>query len=321
MLNSMRALAIALTMAGTAVSAWAQPYPNRPIKLVVPYATGGGVDIVARSVAEGLRKLLPQPIVVENRPGAGGNVAFAFVAKSDPDGDTILMGANAIVVNRFLYTTLPYDPRELTPLALVGTVPMVLLATQSFPATNAREAVALMKAKPGAFNFGSGGRGTAEHLAYELLKSRTGVDAVHVPYKGGAAVLTDLIAGQVQLMFTNQLAAMPYLKSGQLKGLGLTGAERSPQLPQLPTMIEQDVPDFVMTVWWGVLGPTGIPRPVMAQINQAVNAALATPELKARLESLGAQPRPGTPESFADFLAKESAIWSAVIQAAKITAE
>ena len=314
-----RVLGMAVLIACT--PAWGQPYPSRVIKLVVPYATGGGVDIIARSVADGMRKQFPQAIVVENRPGAGGNVAFAYVAKSDPDGYTLLMGANAIVVNKFLYATLPYDPRELTPVALVGTVPMVLLATASLPVANAREAVALMKAKPGTLNFGSGGRGTAEHLAYELLKSRAGVDAVHVPYKGGAAVLTDLIAGQVQMMFTNQLAAMPYIKSGQLKGLGLTGAERSPQLPQLPTLMEQGVPDFVMTVWWGVLGPTGIPRPVIAQINQAVNAALASPELKARVESLGAQPQPGTPEQFADFLAKESATWGAVIQAAKITAE
>jgi tripartite-type tricarboxylate transporter receptor subunit TctC len=316
----LRALAMGLLIACT--PAWGQPYPSRVIKLVVPYATGGGVDIVARSVADGMRKQLQQAtIVVENRPGAGGNVAFAYVAKSDADGYTLLMGANAIVVNKFLYATLPYDPRELTPIALVGTVPMVLLATMSLPAANAREAIALMKAKPGTLNFGSGGRGTAEHLAYELLKSRAGVDAVHVPYKGGANVLTDLIAGQVQMMFTNQLAAMPYIKSGQLKGLGLTGAERSPQLPQLPTLMEQGVPDFVMTVWWGVLGPSGIPRPVIAQINHAVNAALASPELKARVESLGAQPQPGTPEQFADFLAKESATWGAVIQAAKITAE
>lgn len=312
---------LGMTVLIACTPALGQPYPSRVIRLVVPYGTGGGVDIVARAVADGMRKQFPQTILVENRPGAGGNVAFAYVAKSDPDGYTLLMGANAIVVNKFLYATLPYDPRELTPVALVGTVPMVLLATASLPVTNAREAVALMKAKPGTLNFGSGGRGTAEHLAYELLKSRAGVDAVHVPYKGGAAVLTDLIAGQVQMMFTNQLAAMPYIKSGQLKGLGLTGAERSPQLPQLPTLMEQGVPDFVMTVWWGVLGPTGIPRPVLLQVNQAVNAAIASPELKARLESLGAQPQPGTPEKFADFLAKESSTWGAVIQAAKITAE
>jgi tripartite-type tricarboxylate transporter receptor subunit TctC len=314
-----RALAMAFLFACT--PAGAQPYPNRVIKLVVPYATGGGVDIVARAIAEGMRKQLGQTIVVENRPGAGGNVAFAYVAKSDPDGYTLLMGANAIVVNKFMYAALPYDPNELAPIALVGTVPMVLLATSTLPVANAREAIALMKAKPGTMNFGSGGRGTAEHLAFELLKSRTGIDAVHVPYKGGSAVLTDLIAGQVQMMFTNQLAGMPYIKSGQLKGLGLTGAERSPQLPQLPTLIEQGVPDFVVTVWWGVLGASGIPKPVAGQINSAVNAALGTPEIKARLESLGAQPQPGTPEHFADFLAKESSRWGSVIQAAKITAE
>lgn len=316
-----RALGIAFLVAGSSTPVWAQNYPNRVIKLVVPYATGGGVDIVARSVAEGMRKVLGQTIVVENRPGAGGNVAFAYVAKSDPDGYTLLMGANAIVVNKFLYTALPYDPNELAPIALVGTVPMVLLATPSVPAANAREAIALMKARPGTINFGSGGRGTAEHLAYELLKSRAGVDAVHVPYRGGSSVLTDLIAGQVQMMFTNQLAGMPYIKSGQLKALGLTGAERSPQLPQLPTLIEQGVPDFVVTVWWGVLGTAAIPKPVVAQLNHAVNTALASPELKARLESLGAQPQPGTPEHFAEFLAKESTRWGAVIQAAKITAE
>jgi tripartite-type tricarboxylate transporter receptor subunit TctC len=316
-----RALGTAVLIASFATPAWAQPYPSRAIKLVVPYATGGGVDIVARAVADGVRKPLGQPIVVENRPGAGGNVAFAYVAKSEPDGYTLLMGANAIVFNKFLYTTLPYDPNELVPIALVGTVPMVLLATPSVPAASAREAIALMKARPGTINFGSGGRGTAEHLAYELLKSRTGVDAVHVPYRGGSSVLTDLIGGQVQMMFTNQLAGMPYIKSGQLKALGLTGAERSPQLPQLPTLIEQGVPDFVVAVWWGVLGTAAIPKPVVAQINQAVNAALASPELKARLESLGAQPHPGSPEQFADFLAKESSRWGSVIQAAKITAE
>ena len=313
---------VAIALALAAGSAAAQGYPNKPIRLIVPYAPGGGVDVVARTLGDDITKCLGKPVLVENRTGAGGNVGSGFVAKSEPDGYTLLLGSNANAVNNHLYANMPYNAAtDLTPILLVGTVPMVALASPTIEPKNAAELVALSKAKPGTLNFGSGGNGTAEHLAYELFKRRTGIEAQHVPYRGGAAVYTDLIAGQIQVMFNNQLGATPYIRSGQLRALAITGNNRSPQLPDVPTFREQGIADFNVFVWWGVIGPAGIPKDTLAQVHQLFSNALSSPDVRKRLESLGAQPQGGTPDEFMTFFRNEMATWGGVIKAAGIRLE
>ena len=320
-LHIRRAAIAALTAAALVAGerAGAQTYPSKAIRLIVPYAPGGGVDIVARTLGDDISKRLGKPVIVENRTGAGGNVGSTFVAKSEPDGYTLLLGSNANAVNNHLYSNMQYDAAtDLTPIVLVGTVPMVVLASPTIAPTTVGEMITLAKAKPGTLNFGSGGNGTAEHLAFELFKRRTGIEAQHIPYRGGAAVYTDLIGGQIQLMFNNQLGATPYIRSGQLRALGITGDKRSPQLPDVPTFREQGVTNFGVFVWWGVIGPAGIPTDTVAQINQLFGTSIGSPDVKKRLESLGAQPQGGTPEEFAAFFKSEMATWAGVIKAANI---
>ena len=297
----------------------AQAFPSQPIKLIVPFAPGGGVDIVGRTIAEHVAKQSGHAMIVENRTGAGGNVGSTSVAKAAPDGYTLLVGSNSNSYNNFLYANMPYDAaRDLQMVVQIGRVPMVLLVSPSIPPKSVGEVLALAKAKPGALNFGSGGNGTAEHMVYELFKRRTGIEAQHIPYRGGAQVYTDLIAGQIQLMFNNQLGATQYIRGGQLRAAGITGQKRSPQLPELPTFEEQGIADFNASVWWGIMAPAGLPRPVLAQLNQMFNAAIASPEMKSRLESLGAQPVGGSAEQFAAFFASERATWQGVIKEAGI---
>jgi tripartite-type tricarboxylate transporter receptor subunit TctC len=314
------ALSAAALLGGLgALPAQAQSFPAKPIKLVVPYAPGGGVDIVARTLADYISTKLGKLVIVENRTGAGGNVGSAFVAKSDPDGYTLLLGSNANAINNNLYANAGYNAAtDLTQIVLVGTVPMVLLASPTVAAKNVKELLAQAKAKPGSLNVGSGGSGTAEHLAFELFKRQTGMEGVHVPYKGGAAVYTDLIGGQIQLFFNNQLGATPYVRSGQLRALGITSPTRSSALPDVATFAEQGFAEFKAFVWWGVIGPAGIPKDTVTQINALFNKAISSPEVSTRLESLGAQPQGGTPEKFAEFFKAEMTTWAGVIKAADI---
>ena len=297
----------------------AQDYPTKPIKLIVPYGPGGGVDVVARTLADYISTKLGKLVIVENRVGAGSNVGSSYVAKSDPDGYTLLLGSNANAVNKSLYPNPGYDAdKDLTPIVLVGRVPMVLLAAPTVTAKNVSELLAQAKAKPGSFNVGSGGSGTAEHLAFELFKRQTGMDGVHVPYKGGAAVYTDLMGGQIQLFFNNQLGATPHINSGKLRALGITSPTRSSSLPDVPTFSEQGLPEFKVFVWWGVIGPAGIPSNTVKQINSLFNQAISSPEVSKRLESLGAQPQGGTPEMFKEFFNAEIKTWAEVIKIANI---
>ena len=308
------------TMAAPA--AWAQQYPSKPIHLIVPYAPGGAVDVVGRVIAGDLSKRLGQTVIVENRTGAGGNVAASYVAKSEADGYTLLMGSTGNSVNGSLYHNLNYDPdRDLAPIALVGTVASVLLAHPALPANNLAELMALIKSKPDSLNFASGGSGTTEHLAAEMFNARAGTKIRHIPYRGGAPAMTDLQAGQVQLMFTNFAQALPYIKAGTLKALGMASAERAKQLPNVPTFQEQGMPDFFVSVWWGVFGPAKLPAAVTERLNQSINAALTSPEVVGRLEAYGATLLGGTSAQFASFFAKESARWKEVIQAANIKAD
>ncbi len=315
---------IAACVIGASVQApaRAQTFPSQPIKLIVPFAPGGGVDIVGRTLAENAARQSGFTVVVENRTGAGGNVGSTSVAKAAPDGYTLLVASNSNSYNNFLYSNMQYDAaRDLQAVVQIGRVPMVLLVSPHIPPRNVAEVVALAKAKPGSLNFGSGGNGTAEHMVYELFKRRTGIQALHIPYRGGAQVYTDLIAGQIQFMFNNQLGATQYIRSGQLRAAGITGQRRSPQLPDLPTFEEQGIADFNASVWWGIMGPAGLPGPVLSRLNQVFAAAIASPEMKTRLESLGAQPVGGSSAQFAAFFASERATWQGVIKDAGIKIE
>ena len=316
------ALGAALIGGAIHLSAGAQGFPAQPVRFIVPFAPGGGVDIVGRTIAEGISKTSGHAVIVENRTGAGGNVGSAAVAKAAPDGYTLLIASNSNTYNNFLYSNMQYDAsRDLQAIVQIARVPMVLLVSPVISAKTVGDVIALAKAKPGTLNFGSGGNGTSEHLVYELFKRRAGINALHIPYRGGAQLYTDLIGGQIQLFFNNQLGAMQYVRAGQLRAAGITSPKRSAQLPDVPTFEEQGFPDFNASVWWGVMGPSGIPRPIVDQLNQMINAAIASPEVARRLESQGAQPVGGSPDQLAAFFASERAIWQAVIRDAGIKNE
>ena len=293
-----------------------QPYPIKPVRIVVPYAPGGAVDIVARAVAQELTKRLGQTVLVDNRTGAGGNIGSDAVAKSAPDGYTLLMASPANTINPSLYTKMPYEPmRDLVPVALIGSVPTVLIASRALPVQYVKQLVTLAKAQPGALTYGSGGSGTTEHLAGEMFKSVARIDILHVPYKGGAQVMTDLLGGQIALMFVNQLAALPVVNAGKVKALAVASAERSEALPQVPTFAESGYPEIKVSVWWGVMGPAAMPKELVTQLNREIVAALSSPEMKERLKTLSAKPIGGTPEEFARFFADETKRWAQVVKA------
>ena len=315
----MAALAFALF---ASASASAQDYPTRPVKLIVPFGAGGAVDVIARLLSNDLSKRLGQPVVVENKTGAGGNIAASFVAKSDADGYTLLMGSTGNAVNGSLYSNLNYDPdKDLAPVVLVGQVPTVLLAHPAVPANTVSELVGIAKMSRTRLNFAYGGAGTTEHLAAEMFNARAATKLPLVPYRGGAPAMNDLLGGHVQLFFTNELNALPHLKAGTLKALAIASTERSSTLPNVPTFAEQGMPDFAISVWWGIFGPANMPSRAMARLNQAVNAALKSPEIIAKLAAMGATPLGGTPEQFSAFYAKESSRWGTVVRSGNIKAE
>jgi tripartite-type tricarboxylate transporter receptor subunit TctC len=287
----------------------------KPLRIVVPYAPGGAVDIVARSVGQELSKRLGQSVLVENRTGAGGNVGSEAVAKAAPDGYTLLMASPANAINPSLYTKMPYDPmRDLVPIALVGDVPTVLIANRSLPVQNVKELVALARSQPGALIYGSGGSGTTEHLAGEMFKSTAHVNLLHVPYKGGAQVMTDLLGGQIALTFVNQLGALPQVQAGRVRALAVAASERSAALPQVPTFAELGYPEMKVSVWWGIMGPAAVPKDIVNQLNREIVSALEAPDMKERLQTLSARPLGGTPEAFAILFAQETARWAKVVK-------
>ena len=319
---ALRIACIAAAAATFASGAIAQSYPAKPVRLVVPYAPGGAVDIIARATAQELTKRLGQQIIVDNRTGAGGNIGSDTVAKAPPDGYTLLMASPANTINSSLYTKMPYDPlRDLVPIALIGSVPSVMVANPSLPVKDIKQLIALAKAKPGALTYGSGGSGTTEHLAGEMFKSFAGIDLLHVPYKGGAQVMIDLMGGQVALMFSNQLGVLPHIKAGKLKALGVASAGRSAALPDVPTFAEAGFPDFKVSVWWGVMGPAGMPKEIVNQLNREIVAGLASPEMKGRLQTMSAQPIGGTHEQFAAFFAAETKRWAPIVKASGAKAD
>jgi len=313
--------AIACFLAGgvgfVSLPAGAQAYPTKPIRLVVPFPPGGSLDVVARAIGQKLTEAWGQPVVIDNRPGAGGNIGADLVAKSAPDGYTILEGAlSTHAVNVSLYSKMPYDPvRDFAPITLVAITPNVLVLNPSFPANSVPELIAYAKAHPGGLSFGSGSNGSAGHLAGELFKTETGVDMVHIPYKGGAPALQALLAGDTQLMFDNLANSTPQLKAGKLKALAVTTAKRSALAPELPTLAETGLPGFDIYTWWGFMAPAGTPKEIIAKWNAEVTRILATPEMKAFFAQQGAEPAPTTPEQFAALIRSEIPKYAKIVKA------
>jgi tripartite-type tricarboxylate transporter receptor subunit TctC len=312
-----RLLAAALITVSLAPSlALAQAYPAKPIRLVVPFPPGGSLDVIARAIGQKLSEAWGQPVVIDNRPGAGGNIGADLVAKSTPDGYTILEGAlSTHAVNVSLYSRMPYDPiKDFAPITLVAVTPNVLVLNPSVPANSVKELIAYAKANPGKLSFGSGSNGSAGHLAGELFKSDAGVDMVHVPYKGGAPAMQDLLGGQIQLMFDNLANSMQQVRAGKLKALAVTTAHRSSLVPDLPTLSEAGVPGFDIYTWWGFMAPAGTPREIIAKWNTEVTRILNTPEMKAFFAQQGAEPAPDTPEQFAALIKSEIPKYAKIVK-------
>ena len=293
------------------------------VRFVVGFTPGGSSDILARALAAKLAESLGQPVVVENRPGAGGNLAAELVARSAPDGNTWLLGNNAILAtNHALYSRLGYDPlKDFAPVALVAVQPNVLVVHPSVPVHSVTELIAYAKQHPGKLNYASTGVGVAAHLSGELFKAMAGVDLVHVPYKGAQPALTDVLAGQCQVMFATSTSVLPFIKAGRLRALAVTTARRSASLPDLPTVAEAGVPGFESITWHGVVVPVHTSSSVVERLNGAINAALAQPDLRERLQSLGADVAGGSAQDFAAYIAREIPKWSKVVKDSGARAE
>jgi tripartite-type tricarboxylate transporter receptor subunit TctC len=299
------------------LAASAQQYPSKPIRFVVPYPAGGPLDTVARLLGQKVSESVKQPVIVDNKPGAGGNIGADAVAKSAPDGYTILMGAVAThAINPTLYASIPYDPiRDFQPITQVASTPNVLIVNNSVPASSVREFIAYAKAHPGKLNFGSGSTGSAGHLAGELFKAMAGVDMTHVPYKGAAPAMQDLIAGQVQLMFDNFASANTQVKAGKVKALAVTTARRSPLAPDLPTIAESGLPGFDINTWFGIFAPAGTPKEIVEKLHAEFVRALAAPDVHGKMVNLGAEPVGNRPEEFAAYIKSEAEKYARVIKA------
>lgn len=301
----------------------AQAYPTKPVKFIVAYPPGGPTDILARMLSPKLQAGLGQPFLVESRPGAGGNVGTDFVAKSPPDGYTILLSASGpLAINVTLYKSLPFDPlKDLTPVIHVASVPLVLVVHPSVPAQTVRELIALLKSKPDGYSFSSAGNGTPQHLSAELFQTMAGVKMVHVPYKGSAPAINDLVGGQVLIAFESMVAVLPQVKGGRLRALATTGTRRSSLLPDVPTVAEAGVPGYVSIAWYGVVAPGGTPKAIVDRLNAEIAKALDTPELKQRLAELGSDPVHGTPEQFGAFIKSETVRWGKVVKESGATVD
>jgi tripartite-type tricarboxylate transporter receptor subunit TctC len=309
-------LALPLAILVGPAPAHAQAFPNKPVRLVVPFPPGGPLDTVGRALAQKLTEAWGQSVIVDNRPGAGGNIGADLVAKAAPDGYTVVMGAlSTHAVNPSLYAKMPYDAiKDFAPITLVAITPNVLVVNPSLPVNSVRELVAYAKANPGKLAFGSGSNGSAGHLAGELFKADTGTDLLHVPFKGAAPAMQALLSGDIQLMFDNLASASAQVKAGKLKALAVTTARRSPLAPDLPTMAESGVPGFDISTWFGLLAPAGTPPDVVARWNAEVGRILRTPDMRERLTAMGAEAAPDTPAEFAQFIASEAAKYARIVK-------
>ncbi len=316
MITALQRWTSGVALAALASLAWAQAYPTKPIRLVVPFPAGGTTDILARAAAQKLTEAWGQTVIVDNRPGAGGNIGSELVAKAAPDGYTLEMGTvGTHAINASLYAKMPYDHvKDFVPVILVAGVPNVLVVHPSVPVHSVAELIAYAKANPGKLNFASSGSGTSIHLSGELFKVMAGVQMAHVPYKGSAPAVQDLLGGQVQLMFDNLPSSLPHIKAGKLRALAVTSATRASALPDVPTVAEAGLPGFEASSWFGVLAPAGTPPAIVAKLNAEIAKWLATPEAQEKLSAQGANIASGTPEDFAKHIAGETTKWAKVVK-------
>ena len=308
-----------LLLALVALSVEAQ-YPAKPLRLIVPFAPGGSTDIFARLIGERVALTLGQPLVVENKPGAAGNIGANEVARAAPDGYTLLMATTGVMaINNALYKNMTYDAaKDLEPVVYVASITNVLIVPPDFPAKNVAELIAMAKKEPGKLSFASSGAGASTHMSAELFKSMTGTDILHVPYKGSGPAMPDLMSGRVHMMFENAPGAVSHLKAGKLRALAQTGLKRSPALPEVPTVAESGVPGYESLSWSGIAVAAGTPRAIIDRLNKDLNSVLATPEMKSKLAEQGAESIGGAPEVFAQHIRAEREKWSRVIRTANI---
>lgn len=300
----------------------AQPYPSRPARIIAGYSPGGSTDIMARIVAQKLTEAFQQQVVVENRPGANGNIAAETTAKAPPDGYTLLMAANGFTINASLYKTLPYNPtRDFSPITLFALIPNLLVVHPSLPVKSVRDMITLARGKPDQLTHGSSGTGSPGHLAGEVFKLMANVRFIHVAYKGSSQALIDLLGGHLQLAFPTIPAVMPYLKSGKLRALGVTSIKRSASLPEIATVAEAGVPGYEVVGWYGILAPAGVPRDIIVRLNGEITKALRLADMQERLLRDGADPVGNTPDEFRAYVESDVVKWSKVIQAAGVRFE
>ena len=318
-IRGLAAAAVVLTL--LPLSARADGYPDKPIHMVVPFAAGGAVDVVARIVGQALSERVKQPVIVENKPGASSNIGMGFVAKAAPDGYTLLMASNGIATNNALFPSLAFDGRkDFAPVARVGYAPLVFVVPEQSPDRTLAALIADAKAHPGKLAYGSAGNGTSGHLAGELFKSAAGIDVLHVPYKGGSPAITDLLGQRLSFMPINPIEVLGHIKAGRLRALAVASDKRLAYLPDVPTAAEAGLPGFRATVWWGVVAPARTPAAVIARLNGEIGHALADPAVAKRLQDAGVVITPQTPAQFGDFIGTETELWSRVIKSAGIKA-
>jgi tripartite-type tricarboxylate transporter receptor subunit TctC len=314
-------LAAALTMVATIAAA--ANYPEKPIRLIVPFAAGGVTDTSGRVVAEALSKRLGQPIIVENKPGASGNIGGQLVVNSAPDGYTLMLGFDgSLVINPHVFANFPFDvTADLTPIGKIGDATLILVAHPSFPPKTLQELIAYSKKQPNGVSYGTSGVGGTPHIAGELLKMRTGANLTHIPYKGGGQAMTDALGGNVPLVYTAVAGAMPHIKAGRLVPIAVSSSKRAPSLPEVPTFIESGVPDFESSSWVALLAPAKLPRALVDKLNRELNAVLTNPEIVEKLATLGIVATPGPPEQLAEQIRVDLAKYGRVVKAANIKAE
>lgn len=318
--SKLLAWALVLTIVPAAGAARAGDYPSRPIRLVVPYAAGGGADSVARIIAKRISETIGQPLVIENRGGAGSIIGTEFVNKAEPDGYTLLMGQSGpISINPAVYKNLPYDPlKDFAPVTMTTAYPYLMVVSPALGVKTLQEFVALARSKPGELNYGTTGVGAANHLVTELFDSKAGIRMTHIPYRGTALAVTDLLAGHVQVVFADPISALPHINAGTLRALAVTSKERSPVAPDVPTISESGYPGFDAIAWHGILAPANTPAAIIKKLNTEIVAALKEPETKALLEKQAMQTVGDSPEAFASFIRQDIAVWKAVAEQAKV---
>jgi len=310
---------VAATGLASAVSAQTVNYPNKPVKVVVGYAAGGAVDVVARTIGQSLQTSLGQAFIVENKPGAGTNIAVKSVISAEPDGYTLMMAANALAANMSLYQPQPFDAeKDLVAVSLIGRVPVVIAANANAPFANVKQLIEAAKGKPNTIAYGSPGNGSTPHMAIELFARAAGIDLQHIPYRGGSPAITDTIGGQVPLVAVNALEVLPHVKSGKLKVLGVLSANRSANYPDVPTIAESGFPGFEASVWYGLVAPAATPKPIVAKLHAEVQKALQTKEVRERMNAVGGEVVPGSAEMFSNLIRSERVRYDKLVREANI---